>query len=89
MLERIDVERQVALTDPRYYNIRWLELLHEIEPQIEQFGASSAPLSRMPATAGSLPRSRLRLPRRTHAAREAVAALGRGRAGCPLPEGRC
>ena len=28
-----------ALTDPRYYNIRWLELMHEIEPRIEQFGA--------------------------------------------------
>ena len=26
-------------TDPRYYNIRWLELMHEIEPRIEQFGA--------------------------------------------------
>jgi hypothetical protein len=22
------------LTDPRYYNIRWLELLHEVEPQL-------------------------------------------------------
>ena len=28
-----------ALTDPRYYNIRWLELMHEIEPRIQQFGA--------------------------------------------------
>jgi nucleoside-diphosphate-sugar epimerase len=39
MLERIDLTDRVALTDPRYYNIRWLELMHEIEPRIEQFGA--------------------------------------------------
>jgi len=39
MLERIDLTDKVALTDPRYYNIRWLELMHEIEPRIEQFGA--------------------------------------------------
>jgi hypothetical protein len=39
MLERTDLTDKVALTDPRYYNIRWLELMHEIEPRIEQFGA--------------------------------------------------
>jgi nucleoside-diphosphate-sugar epimerase len=39
MLERIDLQDKVGLTDPRYYNIRWLELMHEIEPRIEQFGA--------------------------------------------------
>jgi nucleoside-diphosphate-sugar epimerase len=39
MLERIDLSDKTALTDPRYYNIRWLELMHEIEPRIEQFGA--------------------------------------------------
>jgi hypothetical protein len=39
MLERIDLGDKVGLTDPRYYNIRWLELMHEIEPRIEQFGA--------------------------------------------------
>ena len=26
------------LTDPRFYNIRWLELLSEVTPQIDQFG---------------------------------------------------
>jgi hypothetical protein len=39
MLARIDLQDRVTLTDPRYYNIRWLELMHEIEPRIEQFGA--------------------------------------------------
>jgi hypothetical protein len=27
------------LTDPRHYNIRWLELLHELGPRIERFGS--------------------------------------------------
>jgi hypothetical protein len=27
------------LTDPRYYNIRWLELMNEIGPRIQRFGA--------------------------------------------------
>ena len=37
MLDR-DRRRATAtmLTDPRYYNIRWLELLHELKPQLEQ-----------------------------------------------------
>jgi nucleoside-diphosphate-sugar epimerase len=39
MLARTDLGDKVGLTDPRYYNIRWLELMHEIEPRIEQFGA--------------------------------------------------
>ena len=39
MLGRIDLTDKVGLTDPRFYNIRWLELMHEIEPRIEQFGA--------------------------------------------------
>src|SRR3954468_18595377 len=39
MLDRIDLGDKVGLTDPRFYNIRWLELMHEIEPRIEQFGA--------------------------------------------------
>ena len=39
------------LTDPRYYNIRWLELMHEVTPRVEKFGsvrpgvASSGPYS--------------------------------------------
>ena len=28
------------LTDPRYYNIRWLELLNELTPQIDHFRAA-------------------------------------------------
>ncbi len=28
------------LTDPRFYNIRWLELLSELTPQIDQFRAA-------------------------------------------------
>ena len=27
------------LTDPRYYNIRWMELLHEVKPRVERFGS--------------------------------------------------
>ena len=38
MLTRIDLQDRVKLTDPRYYNIRWLELMNELEPRIEQFG---------------------------------------------------
>jgi nucleoside-diphosphate-sugar epimerase len=39
MLERIDVGDRTSLTDPRHYNIRWLELLHEVSPRLERFGA--------------------------------------------------
>jgi hypothetical protein len=39
MLEKIDLEDRSSLTDPRYYNIRWLELLHEMEPRFERFGS--------------------------------------------------
>ena len=35
----IDVNDRSMLTDPRYYNIRWLELMHELQPNIEHFGA--------------------------------------------------
>jgi hypothetical protein len=27
------------LTDPRHYNIRWLELLNELRPQMGQFAS--------------------------------------------------
>jgi hypothetical protein len=27
------------LSDPRHYNIRWLELMHEVKPRIETFGS--------------------------------------------------
>jgi nucleoside-diphosphate-sugar epimerase len=39
MLTAIDLRDRSTLTDPRYYNIRWLELMNEIEPRIQRFGA--------------------------------------------------
>jgi nucleoside-diphosphate-sugar epimerase len=38
MLSRIDISDRSALTDPRYYNIRWLELMHEVTGRTAQFG---------------------------------------------------
>jgi nucleoside-diphosphate-sugar epimerase len=40
ILAAIDVEDRMMLSDPRYYNIRWLELLHELTPQIDHFKAA-------------------------------------------------
>jgi nucleoside-diphosphate-sugar epimerase len=40
ILAAINVEDKTMLTDPRYYNIRWLELLHELTPQIDHFRAA-------------------------------------------------
>jgi nucleoside-diphosphate-sugar epimerase len=40
ILGAIDVEDKTMLTDPRFYNIRWLELLNEMTPQIDQFRAA-------------------------------------------------
>lgn len=40
ILDSIDVEDRTKLTDPRHYNIRWLELINEITPQIDQFKAA-------------------------------------------------
>ena len=39
MLSRFDPEDRVYLTDPRAYNIRWLELLHAVKPTIESFAS--------------------------------------------------
>ncbi|HEY2654774.1 MAG TPA: SDR family oxidoreductase [Solirubrobacteraceae bacterium] len=36
----IDVEDRVMLSDPRFYNIRWLELLSEVTPQLDHFRAA-------------------------------------------------
>jgi nucleoside-diphosphate-sugar epimerase len=36
----IDLEDRTMLTDPRFYNIRWLELLNELTPQIDHFRAA-------------------------------------------------
>jgi nucleoside-diphosphate-sugar epimerase len=37
ILQRIDPEDRVRLTDPRGYNIRWLELLHAVKPTVDSF----------------------------------------------------
>jgi nucleoside-diphosphate-sugar epimerase len=39
LLERIDLADRASLSHPRFYNIRWLELLNEIRPRLERFGA--------------------------------------------------
>jgi len=39
LLGRIDLADRSKLSDPRYYNIRWLELLSEVGPRIERFGS--------------------------------------------------
>jgi nucleoside-diphosphate-sugar epimerase len=39
LLEKLDLADRTMLTDPRHYNIRWLELLHEVKPRIERFGS--------------------------------------------------
>ena len=40
ILARIDIEDRTMLSDPRHYNIRWLELLSELTPQIGQYKAA-------------------------------------------------
>lgn len=37
LLGRIDHEDRAQLTDPRCYNIRWLELLNEVKPSLDRF----------------------------------------------------
>jgi nucleoside-diphosphate-sugar epimerase len=37
LLERVSPSDRAELTDPRNYNIRWLELMSELKPQLEQF----------------------------------------------------
>jgi nucleoside-diphosphate-sugar epimerase len=39
LLSTLDLEDRTKLTDPRHYNIRWLELLNEVKPRIERFGS--------------------------------------------------
>jgi nucleoside-diphosphate-sugar epimerase len=39
LLQHIDVNDRTSLTDPRYYNIRWLELLNEVGPRLETHGS--------------------------------------------------
>ena len=37
LLARIDVQDRTGLADPRHYNIRWLELMSELKPNLERF----------------------------------------------------
>jgi nucleoside-diphosphate-sugar epimerase len=37
LVERIEGMDRAQLTDPRHYNIRWLELMSELKPQLERF----------------------------------------------------
>jgi len=39
LLQRIAGEDRSQLSDPRCYNIRWLELLHEVKPVLDSFSA--------------------------------------------------
>jgi nucleoside-diphosphate-sugar epimerase len=39
LLAGIDIRDRSMLSDPRHYNIRWLELLHEVRPRLETFGS--------------------------------------------------
>lgn len=39
LLARVHPADPAALTDPRHYNIRWLELLNEVRPRVEEFGS--------------------------------------------------
>src|SRR4051812_46007965 len=39
LLRRIDLEDRTMLSDPRYYNIRWIELLNELKPRLETFSS--------------------------------------------------
>jgi nucleoside-diphosphate-sugar epimerase len=40
LLERIDLADRTFLSDPRHYNIRWMELLNELGPRMTRFGAT-------------------------------------------------
>src|SRR5215211_7323886 len=40
ILSSIDLEDKMMLSDPRFYNIRWLELLSELTPQIDHYRAA-------------------------------------------------
>jgi len=39
LLSEIDVNDRAMLTDPRHYNIRWFELMHEVNSRVDQFGS--------------------------------------------------
>ncbi len=37
LVERLENADKAKLTDPRHYNIRWLELMNELKPKLERF----------------------------------------------------
>ena len=37
LVERFENADKTRLTDPRHYNIRWLELMNELKPKLERF----------------------------------------------------
>ncbi|MBV9472188.1 MAG: hypothetical protein JO206_04400, partial [Solirubrobacterales bacterium] len=39
LLGRVDPDDRARLTDPRCYNIRWLELLTELKPALDKFAS--------------------------------------------------
>ena len=39
ILTRLDPDDRIYLTDPRAYNIRWLELLHDVKPMVDSFAS--------------------------------------------------
>lgn len=39
LLARIDAADKARLADPRFYNIRWLELMNELKPRLEAFSS--------------------------------------------------
>ena len=36
LVQRLDQADKAQLTDPRHYNIRWLELMSELKPSLER-----------------------------------------------------
>jgi nucleoside-diphosphate-sugar epimerase len=39
ILTAVDPDDRLFLTDPRAYNIRWLELLHAVKPTVDAFAS--------------------------------------------------
>ena len=39
LLGRVDITDRTSLSDPRHYNIRWLELLNELRPRLGRLDA--------------------------------------------------
>jgi len=37
LVQRLETTDKTVLTDPRHYNIRWLELMNELKPRLERF----------------------------------------------------